>query len=100
MCVITHTRKRFAQRWEAYYAVIAAIIFLGEYQTQQFIYFQFTCECLSELIQRKMNGAAIKIAIGIGTVFKGSPGGVVCDYTSLSFPNSRLKKRTMMAHNA
>jgi len=28
-------------RWAAYYTVIAAILFLGEYQTQQFIYFQF-----------------------------------------------------------
>jgi D-alanyl-lipoteichoic acid acyltransferase DltB (MBOAT superfamily) len=28
-------------RWAAYYSLIAAIIFLGEYQTQQFIYFQF-----------------------------------------------------------
>ena len=28
-------------RWAAYYGVIAAIIFLGEFQTQQFIYFQF-----------------------------------------------------------
>lgn len=28
-------------RWAAYYLLIAAIIFLGEYQTQQFIYFQF-----------------------------------------------------------
>ena len=28
-------------RWAVYYSLIAAIIFLGEYQTQQFIYFQF-----------------------------------------------------------
>ena len=28
-------------RWAAYYILIGAIIFLGEYQTQQFIYFQF-----------------------------------------------------------
>ena len=29
------------QRWAFYYALIAAILFLGEYQSQQFIYFQF-----------------------------------------------------------
>ena len=34
-------RKPAWARWAAYYILIAAIIFLGEYQTQQFIYFQF-----------------------------------------------------------
>jgi hypothetical protein len=29
------------QRWALYYALVGAIIFLGEYQSQQFIYFQF-----------------------------------------------------------
>jgi len=34
-------RKPAWARWAAYYTVIVAIIVLGEYQTQQFIYFQF-----------------------------------------------------------
>ena len=34
-------RRPIWTRWAAYYALIAAIIFLGEYHTQQFIYFQF-----------------------------------------------------------
>ena len=34
-------RRPVWTRWAAYYALIAAITFLGEYHTQQFIYFQF-----------------------------------------------------------
>lgn len=29
------------QRWAFYYALVAAVLFLGEYQSNQFIYFQF-----------------------------------------------------------
>jgi len=34
-------RRPVWTRWAAYYGLISAIIFLGEYKTQQFIYFQF-----------------------------------------------------------
>jgi alginate O-acetyltransferase complex protein AlgI len=34
-------RKPFWYRWALYYTIVAAIIFLGEFSSNQFIYFQF-----------------------------------------------------------